>query len=372
MGCAVVGDLDYARAPYLVIWETTRACQLACRHCRAEAIDRRDPRELSTAEGVALVESVAAMGAPVMVLTGGDPLAREDLETFIAAGKRVGLRMATIPAATPRCTRARIASLAAAGADQLAYSIDMPDAAGHDALRGVPGAFARALEAAQWTREAGVALQVNTVIGPWNFRQLDAMVDLVRSLGISFWEVFFLVPTGRGRELEELGPAQFEAAFATLDAVAARREFILKVAEAPHYHRFRMQRAQRAIQPMPARGHPHGPAVVGRAPKPVNAGRGFCFVDHLGEVTPSGFLPVSAGNVRREPLAAIYRESPLFRTLRDPDQLRGRCGCCEFRHVCGGSRSRAYALTGDWLASDPSCAHDPGRLRVVAAANSRS
>lgn len=355
-------DLDYAQAPYLCIWEATRACQLACRHCRAAAIDRRDPRELDTTEGVALIESVAAMGTPVMVLTGGDPLQRDDLEELIGAGKRAGLRMATIPAATDRCTPERIRSLAAAGVDQLALSLDHPDAAAHDAFRGVPGAFQKAMDAAGWIRDAGVALQVNTVLGPWNDGRLEDLIAMVRALGVSFWEVFFLVPTGRGAELDELDPAAFERAFARLYALASTREFIVKIAEAPHYHRYRLQQRQSAIEHGPAGRRPGTGRPVGRAPKPVNAGRGFCFVDHVGDVTPSGFLPVVAGNVRTTDVATIYRDSELFRALRDADRLQGRCGRCEYRWVCGGSRSRAYAVTGDVLATDPSCGYQPGAV----------
>lgn len=362
------GALDYAQSPYICIWEATRSCLLACKHCRASAINVRDPRELDTAAGVKLVQDVAAMGTPVMVLTGGDPLQRDDLEDLIVAGKDAGMRMATIPAATDRCTPARIQSLANAGVDQLALSIDHPDAAAHDAFRGVPGAWQKAVDAARWIRDAGVALQVNTVLGPWNDGRLDDLIAMVRELGVSFWEVFFLVPTGRGAELEGLEPAGFEAAFAKLYALASTREFIVKVAEAPHFHRYRLQQRQAAMEHRSTAAHSHGGRPVGRAPKPVNSGRGFCFVDHVGDVYPSGFLPLVAGNVRATPIADIYRNSDLFRSLRDADQLKGRCGRCEYRWVCGGSRSRAYAVTGDHLATDPSCGYEPGAATLASVA----
>lgn len=358
-------------APFLVIWEATRACALACSHCRAEAIDRRDPRELDTAAGKDLLTQVAEMGTPICVLTGGDPLQREDLEELIAHGVSKGLRMATIPAATPRLTRERLQSLKDAGVSQIAFSLDAPTADVHDDFRGVPGSFARTMEGARNVRELGIPLQINSVLGPWNRGDVEPMAALVQDLGVSFWEVFVLVPVGRGKTAGELGGGELEKLFEQLYAVANNVDFVVKVAEAPHYRRFVTVKQLRGdaeggeasanIQRLLER--PTGPRQsIGHAPSAVNAGRGFCFVDHVGEVMPSGFLPVTAGNVRTEGLAELYRNSELFRSLRDPTRLEGRCGRCEFAASCGGSRSRAYALTGNLFAEDPWCAWKPGQI----------
>ncbi len=360
---------DFDVAPFLVIWETTRACALACKHCRASAIDQRDPEELSTSEGKALLGQIARMGTPICVLTGGDPLQRDDLEELIEEGTRLGLRMATIPAATDRLTRARLTSLRDAGVAQIALSLDAPEGPEHDAFRGVTGSYARTIAGARMVRELGVPLQINTVLGPWNQHQVAELAELVEELGVAFWEVFVLVPTGRGETAGRLRGRELEHLFEQLHDVAREVDFVVKVAEAPQYRRFVTMR-EFATDQAPRRfdgnirrllQRPAGPQrSIGHAPRTVNAGRGFCFVGHRGEVTPSGFLPLEAGNVKTTPLAEIYRNAPLFRDLRDPDKLEGRCGRCEFSTLCGGSRSRAYALTGNPFAEDPWCAYRPG------------
>jgi radical SAM protein len=363
-----VRTVDFAEAPFLVIWETTRACDLACHHCRASARPGRDSGELTTAEGEALIAETAALGTPVFILSGGDPLKRPDLYHLIRHGKSLGLRMGTIPAATPALGRDVVYALRDAGLDQMAVSLDFPGASLHDAFRGVPGAFARSMAAAEWAREAGLPLQINTTVWVESVAWLEDMAALVERLGTVFWEVFFLVPTGRGTGVAGLTPGQCEAAFAVLEDVQRRSAFVVKVTEAPHYRRYVAQREERASgavrgvrKAMPRMlVRSEGPGhTVGLAPRGVNAGNGFAFVSHTGEVFPSGFLPVSAGNVRAGGLTPIYRDSPLFRTLRDPDALHGRCGRCEYRRLCGGSRSRAWALTGDWLATDPWCGYRP-------------
>lgn len=357
--------VDFEKAPFLLIWEVTRACALACRHCRASAEDRRDPRELTTDEGRRLLDDTAAMGTPIVILTGGDPLQRGDLDDLIRHGKSIGLRMGTIPAETPRLTRDRVFALKAAGLDQMALSLDGSTAAIHDGFRKVDGCFDLAMQAAGWAREAGLPLQINTAFCAWNLADFDAIAALVERLGIVFWEVFFLVPTGRGAELESCTAEQVEGIFAKLHALASRAPFVIKITEAPHYRRYVLQREGAAPSVEAHRGErllsrtegPH--RTMGLSPLPVNAGKGFCFVDHTGEVQPSGFLAMSAGNVRTAPLAALYRDSDLFRSLRDPSRLRGRCGICEYRDLCGGSRSRAHALIGDPFAEDPSCVYQP-------------
>jgi radical SAM protein len=359
-------SVDFNQAPFLVIWETTQACDLACSHCRASAQPQRHPGELSTAEGEHLLAQVADMGTPVFILSGGDPVKRPDLYQLIRYGKQVGLRVGTIPAATAGLTEDLVRSLKEAGLDQMALSLDFPTAELHDAFRGVQGAYAKTMAAVEWAHRHELPLQINTTVCGRSAPYFEDMVDLVRGLGIVFWEVFFLVPVGRGEALGGLTPEQCEALFETLYRVQKRAPFVLKVTEAPHYRRYVAQHenhqpqttAGAALPPLLQRSE--GPGhTVGLARRGVNAGNGFAFVSHTGEVYPSGFLPISGGNVRQQPLTEIYRNSPLFRTLRDPDALLGRCGRCEYRAFCGGSRSRAYALTGNYLATDPWCGYEP-------------
>lgn len=355
-------SVDFAQAPLLVIWEVTRACALACQHCRADAIDLRDPRELSLPEGKALLDRIKAMGTPIVVLTGGDPIQRDDLEDLIAHGKGLDLRMGTIPAGTPRLTRERIRSLKEAGIDQVAFSIDGPNARKHDEFRRVEGSFDLTMQGARWAREEGIPLQINTVLSGFNYGDFDALSALVESLGIVFWEVFFLVPTGRGTVLKSCTAEQFESLFDKLHTLSKRVDFMIKVTEGQHYRRFIME------QEGAAQGRRLGGAgeateikpsadgrAIGTSSKVVNAGSGFCFVDHVGDLYPSGFLPLVAGNVRQDDIVQVYRSHPMFLELRDPSLLKGKCGRCEFKRVCGGSRSRAHAVHGDYLAEEPFC-----------------
>lgn len=357
-------QVDFGQAPFLVIWETTRSCALACRHCRADAILRRDPLELSTEEGKRLLSDAASMKTPIVILSGGDPLNRADLEDLIRHGKAAGLRMGTIPAATDNLTRERIASLRTAGIDQVAFSIDGPTAELHDRFRGMPGSFAKTLAGAGYCRAEGVSLQINTCFAAWNFRYLDDLVELVRSLGVVFWEVFFLIPIGRGEDMEGLAAGQFETVFARMRRLNDEEKFIIKLTEAPHYRRFVIQREETAARVQHILARPRGVADgIEMSPQAVNAGKGFAFVDHVGNICPSGFLPIPAANVRDRSIVEVYRGHPLFRALRDPKRIKGKCGACEFVSVCGGSRARAYAVTGDYLETDPTCAYEPPSWR---------
>lgn len=361
--------LDFSRTPFLVIWELTQACDLVCRHCRASAMPERCPDELTTTEGYRLLEEIEALGTPVVVLTGGDPLKRPDLLELIGYGNELGLRMATIPAATARITPELLAELKQAGLAQIAFSLDASSETLHDGFRQVPGTFRTTLQAITWAHQVGLPVQINTTYSRYNLSDADAMMELVSWLNIVFWEVFVLVPVGRGAELEGLTAEECERLLTKLYHCATRSRFLLKVTEAPHYRRIVMQ--NRATSPhtveadagsaIPAQlAGGRGPAsAFGRNAKGINAGKGFCFVSHTGEVFPSGFLPISAGSVRSSSLSSLYRDSELFRELRAPSHLKGRCGRCEFREICGGSRSRAYALTGDILAEDPACLYNP-------------
>ena len=362
-------EVDFEQAPFLVIWETTQACALACRHCRASARPERDSRELTTDEGKRVIRQTAEMGTPIMIFSGGDPVNRPDLLELITYTKAHRMRAATIPAATDCLTPELVRSLKDAGLDQMALSLDYPRADLHDSFRGVPGAFARSMRAVEWAHEVDLPLQVNSAVFGASLPYFAEMAEFVASLGIVFWEVFLLVPVGRGESLGGLTAAQCEDLFAILYRVQQKREFIVKVTEAPHYRRYVAERERveagsaptSAPQAMPRQLlRSEGPGhTVGLAPRGVNAGNGFAFVSHIGEVYPSGFLPLAAGSIRDRKLSDLYRTSELFRALRDPDRLTGRCGRCEFRPICGGSRSRAYALTGSYLATDPWCSYQP-------------
>jgi radical SAM protein len=362
-------ELDFAQTPFLVVWEVTQACPLVCRHCRAEAQDRRDPRELSLELGKDLLAQIKAMGTPVCVLSGGDPMRRADLPELVRHGHDLGLRMATIPVASAELTRSRLAELRDAGLEQVAFSLDGSTAELHDSFRQVPGTFERTLRAIEWAHELGIPLQINTTFAGYNRHDIADLITLVQQLDVVFWEVFSLVPVGRGAVLAPLSAVEHEELFAQLYALSQRVSFIIKLTEAPHYRRYVLeQRAQHGHAPAP----PSDSAVpaqlarelstrqsFGARAKGINSGKGFCFVSHVGEVFPSGFFPLAVGNVRQTPLADLYRHSELFQRLRDPRLLGGRCGACAFADVCGGSRARAYAVHGDAFAEDPACAYVP-------------
>lgn len=363
--------IDYDRTPFVLIWETTQACDLTCRHCRAAAQPDHHPGELSTAEGEDLLRQAAELGTPIFVLSGGDPLKRQDLFHLIRYGADLKMRMATIPAATPLLTEDVVRRLKDSGLDQMAQSVDFPRAELHDNFRGVPGAFAKSMQALEWAHKHHIPAQINTTLCGRSAPYLEEMIELIQGLGIVFWEVFFLVPMGRGVDLGGLTAAQCEEIFAVLYRVQKSSRFLVKVTEAPHYRRYV---AQCEMAEKHESRRPHGPVQdlpdqlmrtegpghsIGLAARGVNSGNGFAFISHTGDVYPSGFLPVNAGNLRERSLASMYQDSEPFKQLRRPWEFKGVCGICEFNTICGGSRSRAYALTGDYLASDPWCAYQP-------------
>jgi len=352
-----LAGLDFDRAPFTIAWELTRACAYACAHCRAEAEPKRHPDELSTQEAMALVDDLAGFdNRPILVLTGGDPLMRRDVFDIAAYATEKGLRVALTPTATALTTRARMDEAREAGVRRVAFSLDAPEAALHDRFRGFSGSFERTLRGVEAATEAGLPLQVNTTVCLLNAQVIDDMIPLLERLGIVQWSVFFLVPTGRGKQLAMLSPEGHEKLIAHLDGLAPELPFDLKITAAPQHRRIAMGRVGGGE--LSGAGYRFADGLR-RPAKGVNDARGFMFVSRVGEVMPSGFLPLSAGNVRRESAVSIYRDAPLFRELRDPDALRGKCGDCKYRDVCGGSRARAYAVTGDYLASDMSCPYEP-------------
>jgi len=346
--------IDTDRRPFVLVWELTQACELACKHCRAEAEPRRHPDELSTREGERLLDAAGEFGeGQLVVLSGGDPLARDDAVDLVEYGTDAGLRMTMTPSGTALLTPDRVGALADAGLKRLALSLDGGSPATHDAFRGEDGSFEATIRAARDARDAGLPLQINTTVCAETVEQLPAIQDLVEDLGAVLWSVFFLVPVGRGRVLTPVAPERAESVMEWLTETSESAPFGIKTTEAPHYRRVAVQGAGEGAPT----DSPSTDGIGRRAG--ITAGNGFAFVSHVGEVYPSGFLPQSAGNVRERSVVDIYRKSELFRSLRDPDALRGKCGACEFRRLCGGSRSRAFAYTGDPLDADPLCPYVP-------------
>jgi len=355
-----IQSVDFNQRPFIAIWEVTQACDLACVHCRASAQPDRHPLELTTDEGKDLINQIAELDVPVFVLTGGDPLKRPDLFELIAHARSRGVRVSLTPSATPLLTKEKIQQLKDTGLARLAVSMDGACAETHDAFRGLSGSFARTMDAIRWANEVGLPVQINTTFSRRNIGEIDAIVSLIESLRITLWSVFFLVPTGRGKLNDLLSADEFEEVFARLYSLSKSATFDIKTTEAQHYRRFLLQQrvAERAAGTLlPAADRVAD--TIGRAPHGLNDGKGFVFVSHTGEVFPSGFLPMSAGSIRQQSLATIYRDSPLFRDLRDADKLEGKCGACEFKQICGGSRSRAYALTGNAHGEEPCCTYVP-------------
>ena len=357
----LISTVDFNERPFIAIWEVTQACDLACVHCRASAQPDRHPMELSTEEGKHLIDQIAALKVPVFVLTGGDHIKRPDLFELIDYARSVKVRVSLTPSATPLLTREVIVRLKEAGLARLAVSMDGASAETHDVFRGLSGSFARTLDAVRWANEIGLPVQINTTFSRRNIAEIDDLVALMDSLKITLWSVFFLVPTGRGKLNDLLNAEEFEQVFATIYDLSKKANFDIKTTEAQHYRRFILQQgvAERKAGSAP-KLHPDKAAdAIGRAPRGLNDGKGFVFISHTGEVFPSGFLPLSGGNIRLQELAVIYRDSPLFQGLRDTSRLEGKCGACEFKEVCGGSRARAYSLTGNPNAEEPCCVYVP-------------
>jgi radical SAM protein len=357
----------FARAPFIVIWETTRACALACVHCRAEALPHRDPAELSTEEGHQLIDRVAAFGdsPPVFVLTGGDPLRRPDIVDLVAHARRRGVVVSLTPSGTAAVTEQKLRALRDAGLARLAVSLDAASAEAHDAFRGVRGSHRYTVRILERARSLGLPLQINTTVCRQTVDELPALVPQLEALQPVLWALFFLVPVGRAQASQALDADGIERVLHWAAALAERVRFGIKTTEAPHYLRVAEVRRRAAggrpsIRAGAVSVQPEGADRVGRAGRAVTDGNGVVFVDHQGHICPSGFLPIPVGSVRERDLLAAYRDDPLFRALRDPSRLGGRCGRCEYRDRCGGSRARAYAVTGDPLAEDPGCAYEPG------------
>ena len=379
--------------PFMIIWETTHACDLACRHCRAEAIPEHDPLSLKTDEAKRLLDQVDSFGMPrpIFIFTGGDPFKRADLFELLAYGNELGLAMAVSPSGTPLLNEANLRRIKENGGKAISLSIDGSNPERHDDFRQVPGSFELTTRGWQMAREIGLKLQLNTTVTRYNLEDLPEIFRLVLDYGAMTWSLFFLVPTGRGKAEDEVSPAEYEAVMHFL--YDCSKYISAKTTEGHHYKRVVLQRsildekglnvedyfdfhpiyyqlkshmerivAEKGVQPKD---------VIRRTPMHINAGNGFVFISRRGDVFPSGFMPVGVGNIKEKSLVDIYRDAPLFKDLRSPEKFEGRCGLCEFVGVCGGSRSRAYALTGDPLAEEPFCTYEPGSFPFQAELEAR-
>ena len=334
---------DYSETPLVVTWEVSQACELACDHCRAEANPDRCESELDLAEARTLFEQVASFSPqPFLVLSGGDPLQRPDIFELLETAVDVGLTPSITPATTALLDREVIERFADIGVGRMALSLDGATAASHDAFRGEDGTYETAIQAAEIARELDLSIQINTTVTAETAAELPEIAKIVDDLDAAMWEVFFLVPTGRGTELGQLSADRAREVMEWLYQHSREAPYRIITVEAPFYRR---------VASEVAREEGSGRPRVGS----TGAGNGFVFVSHTGEVYPSGFLPLSAGNVREQPLPDIYRNAHLMERLRERESFVGPCGSCPFTRECGGSRSRAYAATGNPLASDPLC-----------------
>jgi radical SAM protein len=379
------GAIDFNVSPFVTIWEMTRACDLSCVHCRAAAQSRRSQFELTSEQGFALIDQIALLKPKVFVITGGDPLKRDDLYDMIAYAKHAGLEPSVTPSATPLLTPEAIAKMKEHGVARLAISLDHYRAADHDEFRRVPGSFDLTIRAIEAARDNNIPVQVNSTVSKRTAADMPKLAALLSQYSnVVMWSVFFLVPTGRAKSSDMIEATEVETLFGDLYEISRSVPFNVRTTEAMHYRRYVMQRllaekgktTDELIDPETGlidastifmgdigRTKPIGvqmqTGAITRAPKGVNEAKGFVFISHIGDVFPSGFLPLKAGNVKKESLVDIYRNSELFRSLRDSSNLQGKCGICEFRELCGGSRSRAWSVTGDVFASDPICTYAP-------------
>ncbi|MBI5289737.1 MAG: TIGR04053 family radical SAM/SPASM domain-containing protein [Chloroflexi bacterium] len=358
-------DVDFDLTPFTLAWEITRSCALACVHCRAEAVPQRDPRELTTEEAFGVLDQIVDLGKPILVITGGDPMMRRDVFQILEGAVRRGLKVGFSPSATRLVTREAVKRVRDTGVDMVHVSLDGSCPEVHDTFRRVPGAFQRTMEIAGDVRGVGLPLQIGTTVTRHNMHDMPAILNVVREIGATVWNVFFLVPTGRGQQEAMLTPQEHEQVLHWLAEVSEQVPFRVRTTAAQHYRRVLIQRMRARAKPDESQTFELTGAGYafrqGKAPaeKGVNDGKGFCFISHVGDVFPSGFLQICAGNVRTEPLSEIYRNSDLFRSLRSPARLEGKCGRCDFNEVCGGSRARAWAITGNHLAEEPCCVYQP-------------
>jgi radical SAM protein len=354
---------DFDLAPFTIAWEVTRACAFACKHCRADAQHQRDPNELTTEEGYRLIDRLVEFGSPILIFTGGDPMMRRDLFDLITYATQKGLRCSLTPTATALPTVERLKQAKDAGIRRIALSLDAPKPDTHDDFRQVSGSWDRTMKILHNAKEVGISVQVNTTVSTFNVDQLPEMVPFVQEVDAVQWSVFFLVPTGRAQVQYMISAQRHEEVFHWLYSLSEDAPFDIKATAAPMYRRVAIQRKKAVStgeQPVTFQGAGFQYADgLNRPIKGVNDGNGFLFISHLGQVMPSGFLPIDCGNVREYDVVDLYRNHPVFKDLRNYEKLKGKCGVCDYKDVCGGQRGRAYGVTGDYMETDPACEYEP-------------
>jgi radical SAM protein with 4Fe4S-binding SPASM domain len=350
----------------VVMWELTRACDLHCRGCPSGADSRREPNELTTYEAYKTVDQIAALQPRELIITGGDPLLREDVYQIVDYARRRGLTPTLVFSPTPELTFEAISRLEFDGLTRVCFNIDGSTAAIHESVHSVPGTYAATLRALRWAECAGLKVEINTLVTKSNEADLEAIVALLKQFAVARWNVHFVVPIGDSRELGLLTAEEVERVFARIDAIRAAGNFPVRVVEAPHYRRFHLERnLETALESMEAwadfTNYTAAEPETAREllDSALDGASGFVYISHAGDVRPSEFVPLSAGCLRYRSLADIYRGSDLFVALRDTANLKGKCARCDYRHLCGGSRARAWAMTGDLFGSDPLCAYEP-------------
>ena len=360
---------QFNERPLLVFWEMTKACQLTCFHCRANAQLVGEPDELTTHEGRALIDSLASIGSPrpILILTGGDCLMRDDIVELASYAHSVHVPVAIAPSVTPRLADSVLRSLRDVGVKSASLSLDGSTPSTHDAVRGIDGHFNSTLEAIARLREHGFTTQINTTVMPSNVRELADVAKLLHDLQVNVWEVFFLITTGRGSEVTATSARENEGVCNFL-VDASRYGFTVRTVEAPFFRRVARERTDNIDSASDAVANSTYAflrsrllELLGPSSAPVRApsaatrdGKGIIFVGANGDIYPSGFLPITLGNVRESSLIDVYKDNDLLRSIRSA-QFEGACGCCEHSDMCGGSRSRAFATFGNPLASDPAC-----------------
>jgi AdoMet-dependent heme synthase len=351
------------KKPSLVAWELTAASDSACVHCRASAQAFRSGLELSTDEGKRLIDEIAAVDVANLLMTGGDPFARSDLFELIEYAADRGIRVSLTLTPTSLLTNEQACGLKRSGLARLAVSVDGSTAAAHDSFC-LPNSFERALETIHAAHLSGLSVQIDTMVTRRTVDELEAIAELISDLDVDLWNVFFPVPSAHLSADDLLTADEFETVFAKLYEISRSLPFEVNTSEAQHYRRYVLQRRARELAAqdpeltlqVSLHGNTH-------ASGHMRDDKSFVFISHTGLVYPSGFLPAVAGNIRDQSLAEIYRNAPLLQQLRDDSRLTGKCGICEFVHVCGGSRARAFAVSGDAFAEEPCCAYVPKRAQ---------
>ena len=343
----------------LIAWEVTRSCNLACKHCRAEAHLDPYPGELDTQQAKALIDTFPETGNPIIIFTGGEPLLRPDIFELVTHANDKGLRCVMAPNGT-LITAENAVTMRETGIQRCSISIDGPDAASHDAFRGVPGAFASAMRGIEHLKNAGVEFQINTTVTRDNLPVFKNIFNLCRELGASAWHIFLLVPTGRGAALgtQVITAEEYEKVLNWFYDFRKQTDMHLKATCAPHYYRIMRQRAKE--EGLTVTPQTFGMDALTRG---CLGGIGFCFISHTGVVQPCGYLELDCGNINETPFPEIWRSSPQFLSLRDPSQYQGKCGVCEYHRVCGGCRARAQTMQGHFLKEEPLCSYIPRSLR---------